>query len=120
MIGIGRQVAEREFRRAIDLNPNYVNAHQWYSLYAPPRWRLDEALAEVEHAREIDPLSSIVMQNYFTVRLFRGDVDQLPAIVDQIASIHEVHDDYVRSKNILPLLFLARRVRKAFSEIDNI
>ena len=38
--------AEREFKRAIELNPNYASAHQWYALYLLAAERPDEAMAE--------------------------------------------------------------------------
>ncbi len=49
--------AETEFRRSIALNPNYPTAHQFYSDLLKALGRLDEALVEVERARELDPLS---------------------------------------------------------------
>jgi len=53
--------ADREFRRAIQLNPGYATAHQWYAVaYLSSVGRLDEALAEVRRAREADPLSLIL------------------------------------------------------------
>jgi serine/threonine protein kinase/Flp pilus assembly protein TadD len=49
--------AEREYKRAIELNPNYATAHQWYALSLPPRGRLEEAIVEMKRAQELDPLS---------------------------------------------------------------
>jgi tetratricopeptide (TPR) repeat protein len=49
--------AEREFKRAIELNPNLAGARNMYSLYLSLIGRHDEALAEVRRARELDPLS---------------------------------------------------------------
>ena len=49
--------AEREFRRAIELNQSQANAHQWYGQYLSSVGRLDEALAEVRRAQELDPVS---------------------------------------------------------------
>jgi len=51
---------EREFRRAIELNPNYATAHHWYGLYFSALGRHEEALAEIKRALELDPLSPIV------------------------------------------------------------
>ncbi len=52
--------AEREFRRALQLNPNYATAHHWFSYYLIFMKRLDEALGEMELARRLDPLSPII------------------------------------------------------------
>jgi tetratricopeptide (TPR) repeat protein len=57
------QGAEREFKLAIELNPNYATAHQRYSLYLPITGRFDEAIAEAKRARDIDPLSLPINEN---------------------------------------------------------
>jgi serine/threonine protein kinase/tetratricopeptide (TPR) repeat protein len=49
--------AEREFKRAIELNPNYPTAHQWYAEYLTCMARHDEAIEEIGRATELDPLS---------------------------------------------------------------
>jgi Tfp pilus assembly protein PilF len=52
--------AEKEYLRAIDLNPNYATAHQWYAINLAVTDRMDAALAELRHAQELDPLSLII------------------------------------------------------------
>jgi len=52
--------AEKEFRRAIELDPNYPTAHHWYAYDLAAMNRSDEAVAEIRRAVELDPLSSIV------------------------------------------------------------
>ncbi|HEX4900926.1 MAG TPA: protein kinase [Pyrinomonadaceae bacterium] len=49
--------AEREYKRAIELNPNYPTAHQWYAVYLMSAGRFDEAVAKNRRAQELDPLS---------------------------------------------------------------
>jgi TolB-like protein/DNA-binding winged helix-turn-helix (wHTH) protein len=51
--------ADMEHRRAIELSPGYSLAHQWYAYYLRSVGRFDEALAENERARELDPLSVV-------------------------------------------------------------
>jgi eukaryotic-like serine/threonine-protein kinase len=51
--------AERHYKRAIELNPNYPTAHQWYGELLISEGRFDEGLAEVRRALELDPLSLI-------------------------------------------------------------
>lgn len=51
-----RAGAEREFRRAIELNPNYATAHQWYGNLLTALKRFDEAHVELGRAEELDPL----------------------------------------------------------------
>lgn len=52
--------AEQEFKRAIELNPNYATAHQWYGLFLASLGRFPEAEAEVRRARELEPFSAII------------------------------------------------------------
>ncbi|MFZ0735279.1 MAG: tetratricopeptide repeat protein [Candidatus Sulfotelmatobacter sp.] len=49
--------AEQEFRRAIELNPSYAPAHQWYCYYLRAMGRLPEALQQAKEASQLDPLS---------------------------------------------------------------
>ncbi len=52
--------ADRTFKHAIALNPNYATAHQWYAEYLTAMGRFEEALTEFNRAQDIDPLSLIV------------------------------------------------------------
>jgi TolB-like protein/DNA-binding winged helix-turn-helix (wHTH) protein len=55
------QGAEQEFHRALDLNPNSAQAHHWYgNLLLGPEGRHEEAIAELQRAQELDPLSLII------------------------------------------------------------
>lgn len=65
--------AEREFRRAIELNPNYARAHLGYALLLSCLGRSDEALVEIKRAMEIDPLSQDVKSGYLTILEGRGE-----------------------------------------------
>ena len=65
--------AEREFRRATELRPNYADAHNWYAAYLNAMGRFTEAAAEHKLAAELDPLSLTIAMNgadeyYFTRR----------------------------------------------------
>ena len=53
--------AEREFKRAIDLNPNYSPAHVWYAHYLAAMGRSDESVAEAKRSLELDPFSVFTM-----------------------------------------------------------
>ena len=56
--------AEREYRRAIELNPNYATAHQWFAEHLSAMNRIDEALAEIRRALQLDPMSVIMNRIY--------------------------------------------------------
>jgi DNA-binding winged helix-turn-helix (wHTH) protein/Tfp pilus assembly protein PilF len=53
--------ADREFRRAIELDPNNANAHHWYSPMLETMGRYSEALTEIERAQALDPTSKSVL-----------------------------------------------------------
>jgi serine/threonine-protein kinase len=55
--------AEREFKRAIELDPKYSTAYHWYSLLLKDLGRFDESALMIRRAQEIDPLSSIISLN---------------------------------------------------------
>ena len=81
--------SEAEFKRALELNPASANAHQWYALLLTTLGRTDEALKHGETARELEPLSSIILQNYLQIRTFRRDTEALPPIAEHIARLEE-------------------------------
>lgn len=68
--------AERDFKRAIELNPNYAKAHLWYALLLANLGRGDEALAEIRQALEIDPLSQDMKSGLLTILEGRGEYAQ--------------------------------------------
>ncbi|MGB2698544.1 MAG: protein kinase [Candidatus Zixiibacteriota bacterium] len=51
---------EREFKRAIELNPNYASAHQWYGVFLVCNRRYPQGITEMTKAQELDPLSPII------------------------------------------------------------
>lgn len=51
---------EREFRRAIELNPSHAEAHHWYAFYLTAMKRFDEGRIEVKLALALDPLSLMI------------------------------------------------------------
>ncbi len=79
--------AEAAYRRAIELNPSYATARQWLGLHLANQGRYEEALAEVERARRLDPLSSIISTAVGAVRYFAGDysgaIAEYQAVVEQ-------------------------------------
>ncbi|MCA1590341.1 MAG: protein kinase [Acidobacteria bacterium] len=87
--------SEREFRRAIDLNPNYPTAHHWYAEYLLDMGRFDEALAEIRFAQSLDPLSLIINTAVGTFLTARGEfelaIEQLKKAIDMDPSFSRAH-----------------------------
>src|SRR5262249_973554 len=69
--------AEREYRRAIELNPGYPTAHYFYGyMYLLSMGRFEEAIAEMKRAIELDPFSAIVHANLGAVYNLAGRYDE--------------------------------------------
>jgi len=78
--------SEREFRRAIELNPNYATGHQWFAYWLMVQGRRDESIAEIELARKADPLSIIIRTDAVDLLCAAGRFDEA------IQKAHEAMD----------------------------
>ena len=68
--------AEREFKLAIQLDPRYPTAHHWYAVSClAPMARLDQALEEIELARALDPVSSIIARDLAVIYYYKRDFE---------------------------------------------
>jgi TolB-like protein/Tfp pilus assembly protein PilF len=68
--------AEREFQRAISLNPRYPTAHHWYAMSClVPLQRLEQALEEMQIAQALDPISSIIARDLAAIHYYRRDFE---------------------------------------------
>jgi eukaryotic-like serine/threonine-protein kinase len=67
--------AEREFQRALALNPSDAGVHHSYSRYLASTDRTEEAIAELRRAQELDPLSVVLKANEGMVLYFAGRYD---------------------------------------------
>ena len=86
--------AERELKRAIQLQPGYSTAHEWYALLLAVNERLDEALAEMLKAWQLDPLSPSVNTGLARIYYFRGE--ELKAL-QQVKKILEAEPGYAEA-----------------------
>lgn len=82
-LGLARSVhewdwptGEREFRRAIDLNPGYATAHSWYAQILMMTGRTEESLAESNQAGKLDPLSPSMYALWAEQLIWAGQYDQ--------------------------------------------
>lgn len=80
--------AEREFKRAITLNPGYPGAHQWYGLLLAARGQTEEALAEMKRAHDLDPLSLIIDMGLGGLYIYAHQYDQAIAHFEKTRELH--------------------------------
>jgi eukaryotic-like serine/threonine-protein kinase len=89
------QEAEREFKRAITLNPNISAVHQGYGNFLLLMGRFEESLREFNRAQELEPLSVIVNyqigSNYYCARQYEQAVKQLNAALEMDPNFAMAH-----------------------------
>jgi eukaryotic-like serine/threonine-protein kinase len=71
-----RDNSEKEYRRAIELTPNYATAHHWFGADLSNVKRFDESIAEISRAAELDPLSPIIGTNLGDTLVFARRYDE--------------------------------------------
>lgn len=80
------KAAESRFKMALDQNPNYAPAHQWYSNLLTVQGRFEEAIAEIKRAQELNPLSlmdrSITGWTYYHARNYEFAVHELELVLE--------------------------------------
>jgi serine/threonine-protein kinase len=86
--------SEEEFKRALDLNPNYATAHHWYAELLLDLGRYDEAVAEIKVAQSLDPLSLIINTAVGTLLTASGKHEE--AIV-QLQNAIEMDANFARA-----------------------
>ncbi|MFN2532888.1 MAG: protein kinase [Pyrinomonadaceae bacterium] len=94
--------ADREFQRAIELNPNYAQAHHWYAIYLLWSGRTNEGLAEIRRAHELDPLSLPINM---TLGWMLNDANQLDAGIEQLRKTIEMDPNFVLAHHRLGLAY---------------
>src|ERR1051326_2888781 len=87
--------AEREFKRAIQLNPNYATAHHWYGIYLAAVGRADEGIAEVRRAQDADPLALTISVSggvaLYNARRYGEAVDRLHKALEMDPNYPSTH-----------------------------
>jgi tetratricopeptide (TPR) repeat protein len=83
--------AEREFKRAIEMNPDDPRPHEFYSWYLVPMGRHDQALAEAKRGQQLDPVSPETNLFLGSVLVFRHQYDQA---MEQLRSGIELDPNY--------------------------
>jgi len=80
--------ADQYFRKAIELNPNYAVAHQWYGEFLGDMQRFDQSIAELLKARELDPLSAMVGCDLAEGYLHAGRIAEAEAELKRVQNLY--------------------------------
>lgn len=106
--------AEKEFRRAIELDPNYATAHQWYAEFLAFQGRFGEAMAESGIARQLDPFSLIIAADQGAILYFSRRYNQA---IQQFQAVLKVDPGDRRAQLIVYSYVLEKKYEKALADI---
>jgi len=110
--------AEREFKRAIELNPNSAISHERYAEFLRARLRFNESMAEAQRAQELDPLSPDIVAGLGFGYLYTRRYDESIA---QFQKALELYPDVAPTRAGLSWAYAMKRMYpQAVSEYDKI
>lgn len=108
--------AEKEFKLAITINPNYPTAYHWYSILLKGLGRNDEAAAMIKRAQELDPLSSVIAVNITRLYQLQNNHE---ASIDNSLKIIELDPNFGPAHQYLGLSYLKLgRNAEAITEME--
>ena len=93
--------AAREFRRAIELDPRYAPAHQWYAFLLASQGDFDEALIEAHTAQENDPASVSVRRSLGYCYLYARRFDQARYHLDRAIAMNPIAEETYRIQGLI-------------------
>jgi TolB-like protein/DNA-binding winged helix-turn-helix (wHTH) protein/Flp pilus assembly protein TadD len=99
--------ADREFKRALELDHNYAPAHHWYSMYLALEGHKQEALAEAEKAYALDPLSPVVGANLAKILQEAGQDDKA---IEQAKKTLDLEPDSAVTHAVLGIVYQDKRM----------
>jgi len=108
--------SEKEFKRAIELNPNYATAHHWYVYLLLCLSRSDEAIREMRRALELDPLSLAINRDVGEVLYYAREYDKAAEALQRAI---ELDPNFTWSHAILGYVYLQKSMyEEAIREIQ--
>ncbi|MDX6613326.1 MAG: hypothetical protein QOD75_2512 [Blastocatellia bacterium] len=109
---------EKEFKRAIELNPNYATAHQWFGEFLACMGRFDEGIAELKRAHDLDPLSLIINTDLAKAYMFARRYDEAIA---EFKRTLEMDSEFQVAHGLLAMTYSAKSMHEeALSELRRI
>ena len=95
--------AEKDFKRAIELNPNYATAHFWYGELLQITGQFDEAVEEIKIALDLDPISLIIKSGLGWAYLNAGKLDLAKS---QLRQSIAMDPDFAQAHRVLGIVYL--------------
>lgn len=92
--------AEREFKRAIDLNPNLVLARHWYAEMLGLIGRFDDAEAQFQRARQLDPMSAAIRVDFARMLTRRGRLNDSLQLIDEGLAVNPAELRLYRERSL--------------------
>ncbi|MEN3329680.1 MAG: hypothetical protein V7638_4487 [Acidobacteriota bacterium] len=112
------QRAEKEFRKALELNPDLVSAHQRYGSYLTFMGRFEEAIRHYETALELDPFSLQTNVNLATAYYLRGEYERA---VNHLTKTSELEPNYMPTRFVLACTYIQQEcLAEAIAEFQRI
>ncbi|HXT63507.1 MAG TPA: protein kinase [Pyrinomonadaceae bacterium] len=106
--------SEKEYKRAIELNPNYPTVHHWYALLLAVTGR--DGMAEVKRAQQLDPLSAVIAANVGNHYFWRGDLN---AAAEEYKKAIELNPNLGLARSFLGLTYLKQgREQEAMAQLQ--
>jgi DNA-binding winged helix-turn-helix (wHTH) protein/tetratricopeptide (TPR) repeat protein len=103
--------ADREFRRAIELDPKNACAHHWYATYLMTLGRPSEALAEIDRARELDPSSAAILADKGDILIAAGKSEEGISLLKQMET---TEPSFISPHRYLKMAYLDRGENAAY------
>jgi len=94
--------AEKEYKRAIELDPGYATAHHWYALYLMYMARFDEAIEEIKRALELDPFSLVINRNVGQVYCYARQYGQA---IEALKRTIEMDPNFAYAHSVLGMAY---------------
>jgi TolB-like protein/DNA-binding winged helix-turn-helix (wHTH) protein/Tfp pilus assembly protein PilF len=110
------QTADKEFRRAIELNPNYATAHHWYAEHLAYRGHFDEAFRESESASQLDPLSLIIAADHAVILYYSRQYDRA---IEQFRVVLDMDPGFPRASMITHAYVEKGLFKDALASVEN-
>ena len=99
--------SEKEFKLALELNPNYATAHHWYSQWFLNMGRLEESLRMISRAAELDPVSQAILKDKGLALYYNRQYDET---IEMARRTLELDPNYAAAHRLLSLAYQGKGV----------